>query len=130
MSPSLNDSARLFLALGAALMLCAVLLGAFGAHGLKARLTPELLAVWKTGVEYHAWHALGVLAVGVVALHLPDSALLRWSGYAMTAGIVVFSGSLYALALSGVRALGAVTPIGGAALLVAWGLFAAAILRS
>lgn len=130
MHAPLNDSARLFLCLGAAFAFLAVTLGAFGAHGLKDRLAPDLLAIWKTGVEYHAWHALGLLAVGLCALHLPDSMPLRAAGWAMAAGIVLFSGSLYVLALSGVRALGAVTPLGGLAFLAAWALFAAAVWRA
>ena len=71
---------RLFLAAGGAAALLAVALGAFGAHALKTRLAPDMLAVWHTGVEYHVFHALGLLAVGIVALRVPDSALLRWSG--------------------------------------------------
>lgn len=128
--PPINDAARLFLALGALFAFLAVALGAFGTHGLKERLGPDLLAIWKTGVEYHASHAFGLLAVGLAALHLPDSALLRWTGWAMAAGIVIFSGSLYALALTGVRALGAATPLGGLAFLAAWMLFAIAIWRA
>ena len=106
----MNPAARLLLASGAAAALLAVALGAFGAHALKARLSPEMLAVWHTGVEYHVFHALGLLAIGIVAIQLPGSALLRWSGWLMLAGIVLFSGSLYLLALSGERRLGAVTP--------------------
>jgi uncharacterized membrane protein YgdD (TMEM256/DUF423 family) len=122
--------ARLFLALGGAAALLAVALGAFGAHALKSRLTPEMLAVWHTGIEYHVLHALGLLAVGLVAAQLPESAPLRWSGWLMLAGIVLFSGSLYALALSGERWLGAVTPVGGVAFLAAWALFIAAVVRA
>ena len=121
---------KLFLALGGAAALLAVALGAFGAHALKDRIAPEMLAVWHTGVEYHLFHALGLIAVGAVSAHLPDSALLRWSGWAMLAGIVLFSGSLYALALSGERWLGAVTPLGGVAFLAAWALFVAAALKA
>ena len=126
----LPPPARLFLALGAILALLAVALGAFGAHALKERLAPDLLAIWKTGVEYHMVHALGLLAVGLLALRLPGSAALRASGWLMTAGALVFSGSLYALALSGVRMLGAITPFGGVALLAAWVLFAIAALKN
>ena len=122
--------ARTFLAFGGAAALLAVALGAFGAHALKGRLAPEMAAVWHTGVEYHVYHALGLLAVGIVAVHLPDSALLRWSGWLMLAGIVLFSGSLYILALSGERWLGAVTPVGGLAFLAAWALFLAAVLKA
>ena len=123
-------TAKIFLVLGSLAALAAVLLGAFGAHALKARLDADALALWHTAVEYHFWHALGLLAVGLVAAHLPGSVLLKWSGWAMLAGIVLFSGSLYLLALTGVRALGAVTPVGGVAFLAAWALLAAAVLRA
>jgi len=122
--------AKTFLVAGAAAALLAVALGAFGAHALKERLPPEMLAVWRTGIEYHVFHALGLLAVGVAAIHLPDSALLRWSGWLMLAGIVLFSGSLYALALTGERWLGAITPAGGLAFIAAWALFLAAVGRA
>ena len=122
--------AKTFLVAGAAAALLAVALGAFGAHALKTRLSPEMLTVWRTGVEYHAFHALGLLAVGIVSIHLPSSALLRWSGWLMLAGIVLFSGSLYILALSGERWAGAVTPIGGLAFLAAWALFVAAAIKA
>jgi uncharacterized membrane protein YgdD (TMEM256/DUF423 family) len=122
--------AKAFLVAGGAAALLAVALGAFGAHALKSRIPPEMLAVWHTAVEYHVFHALGLLAVGLVAVQLPESALLRWSGWAMLAGILLFSGSLYILALSGERWLGAVTPIGGLAFLAAWALFVAAVLKA
>ena len=126
----MNKAAKLFLATGGAAALLAVALGAFGAHALKNRVPPEMLAVWRTGVEYHAFHALGLLAVGLVAQHLPNSGLLRWSGWLMLAGIVLFSGSLYLLALSGPGWLGAVTPVGGLAFLAAWALFVAAAFKA
>ena len=108
----------------------AVALGAFGAHALKSRLSAEMLAVWHTGVEYHVYHALALLAVGLLAAQLPESALLKWSGWLMLAGIVLFCGSLYALALSGERWLGPITPVGGIAFLAAWVLFVVAVLRA
>ena len=123
-------TAKLFLILGAAAALAGVLLGAFGAHALKARLGPDALALWRTAVEYHFYHALGLLAVGLAAAHLPGSALLKWSGALMLAGIALFSGSLYLLALGFARGLGALTPLGGAAFIAAWILFAAAIVRA
>jgi uncharacterized membrane protein YgdD (TMEM256/DUF423 family) len=126
----MTSAARVFLAAGGLAALAAVALGAFGAHALKGRLSPEMLAVWHTAVEYHLFHALGLLAVGLLAAQLPASALLKWSGWLMLAGIVLFSGSLYALALTGVRWLGAVTPAGGTALLAAWALLVVAILRA
>ncbi|HLT30157.1 MAG TPA: DUF423 domain-containing protein [Myxococcaceae bacterium] len=113
-------------AINAALSVAA---GAFGAHGLKSRLTPDLLAVFETGARYHMYHALALLAVGLVA-HLRGHALLTASGWAFTAGILLFSGSLYVLALSGVRWMGAITPLGGLAFIGGWVLLAAAALRT
>ena len=126
----MTTSAKLFLAAGGFAALAAVALGAFGAHALKTRLSAEMLAVWHTGVEYHVYHALALLAVGLVAAQLPESMLLKWSGWLMLAGIVLFSGSLYALALTGMRSFGAIAPVGGTAFLAAWALFAAAVLRA
>lgn len=122
--------ARIFLVLGSVGMLLAVAFGAFGAHALKNTLTPERMAVYETAVNYHFYHALGLLAVGVMALHIPESAVLRWAGILMIAGVLLFSGSLYALSLSGHRWLGAITPFGGLAFLTAWLLFAVAIVRA
>jgi len=124
----MTTGAKLFLAAGGLATLAAVVLGAFGAHALKSRLSAEMLAVWH--VEYHVYHALGLLAVGLVATQLPESALLKWSGWLMLAGIVLFSGSLYALALSGERWLGAITPIGGLGFLAAWAFFVAAVVKA
>lgn len=121
--------AKTFLAIGGIAALLAVALGAFGAHALKNVVPAEMLAVWHTAVEYHLFHALGLLAVGLVAAQLPGSTLLKWSGWLMLAGILLFSGSLYALALSGLSWLGAVTPAGGLAFIAAWTLFVTALLR-
>ncbi len=123
-------SAKLFLALGSIAALAAVLIGAFGAHGLKERIAPDLLPVYKTGVEYHFYHALGLILVGLAAFHLPESGYLKGAGWAMLIGIVLFSGSLYVLALTGLRWFGAITPVGGIAFIVAWGLFAAAVVKA
>jgi uncharacterized membrane protein YgdD (TMEM256/DUF423 family) len=116
------------LSLGAFAAFLGVALGAFGAHALKARLSADMLAVWKTAVEYQFNHALGLLAIGLLALHFPRARLLAWSGGLMAAGVLLFSGSLYALALTGAGWLGLVTPFGGASLLAAWGLLLAAVL--
>jgi len=124
------QSAKIFLLLGSLAMMFAVGLGAFGAHGLKDKLSADMLAVYRTGVDYHFYHALGLLALGMIAAHLPESDLVKWSGALMAAGIVLFSGSLYLLALTGTRWLGAITPLGGAAWIVAWALLAAALLRT
>ena len=126
----MTPSTKTFLALGGIGMLLAVALGAFGAHALKKTLTPEFMAVYETAVNYHFVHALGLLAVGLLALHLPDSGALRWAGVLMAAGLLLFSGSLYALSLSGIRWLGVLTPVGGVALLAAWLLLAVAVVRA
>jgi len=127
---SLPGTAKLFLVLGCIAALLAVALGAFGAHALKARIAPELMTVYKTGVEYHFYHALGLILVGLAAFHLPESAYLRGAGWAMLAGIALFSGSLYLLALTGLGWLGAITPVGGAAFITAWALFTLAAIKA
>jgi uncharacterized membrane protein YgdD (TMEM256/DUF423 family) len=117
------STAKLFILLGALAGAAGVALGAFGAHALKARLSADMLAVWHTAVQYHFWHALALIAIGIViAVGLPGSTALRWAGWLMVAGLVLFSGSLYALAFTGARWLGAVTPFGGAAWIVAWAM--------
>ena len=113
-------SARLALTLAALLAFAAVALGAFGAHALRSKLAPDMQAVWQTAVLYHGWHALALLGVGLLILHFPDRAGLAWAGWLFVAGIALFSGSLYALALTGVKNFGAVTPVGGIALLFGW----------
>ena len=113
-------SARAAILVGSAAMFVAVALGAFGAHALKGRLTPDMTAVWQTAVLYHAWHALALLAVGVLLLQWPGQRAVEVGGWLFVAGIVLFSGSLYAMALTGVRGLGAVTPLGGVAFLAGW----------
>ena len=117
-------SARLALALGALLAFAAVALGAFGAHALKARLAPDMAAVWQTAVQYHGWHALALVAAGLVLLQRPEAGAVAAAGWLFVAGVVLFSGSLYALALTGTRAFGAVTPLGGVAFLAGWAAFA------
>ena len=122
-------NARLALVLAAALLFVAVGLGAFGAHALKAKLAPDLMAVYQMAVQYHFWHALGLLAVGILLLHKPESGALVAAAWLLAAGIILFSGSLYLLALTGARGLGAVTPIGGVAFLAAWAAVAWAAWR-
>lgn len=123
-------SAKVFLGLGSLAMFLAVAMGAFGAHALKKTLTSELMAIYETAVHYHFYHALGLLVVGVLALRLPDTVLLRGSGILMAAGLLLFSGSLYALSLSGIRWLGVITPMGGTAFLLAWLLLLIAVIRA
>jgi uncharacterized membrane protein YgdD (TMEM256/DUF423 family) len=110
---------RLFFTLGSLSASLAVALGAFGAHALKARLDADLLGVFETGVRYQMAHALALLAVGWACTRWPGTAVTT-SGWLFLAGTVLFSGSLYVLALTGVRWLGAITPIGGVAWLAAW----------
>ena len=106
------------------------MLGAFGAHGLKTKISAEMLVVYQTGVHYHLFHALGLLSVGLVAMQIADSVYLKWSGWLMLAGILLFSGSLYVLSVSGLRWLGAITPFGGFSFIVAWVLFVVSILKA
>jgi len=113
--------------LGSLAMALAVALGAFGAHALRARLAPDMLDVWRTGVTYHAWHALALVAAGLLMLHVPDSAPLRAAAWLFAAGIVLFAGSLYALALGAPKGFGAITPFGGLAFIVGWIVFAFAV---
>ena len=110
---------RLFFGLGALSAFIGVALGAFAAHGLKVRLDPAMLATFETGVRYQMYHALGLLAVGWACTRWPGWATTS-SGWLFVAGTVLFSGSLYLLALTGERWLGAVTPIGGLAFLAGW----------
>lgn len=105
--------------IGAIYGLLGVAAGAFGAHALRERLSEDMLAVYRTAVEYQFWHALALLAVGLLARQAAG-AWLTASGVAFTLGVLVFSGSLYMLALSGIRVLGAVTPLGGLALIAGW----------
>ena len=104
---------------GALMGFVGVGLGAFGAHGLKGRLSPDMLAVFETGVRYQMYHALALLVVGALMTRLEGRAIVV-AGWSFTAGILIFSGSLYALALTGVTMLGAVTPICGVAFLAGW----------
>jgi uncharacterized membrane protein YgdD (TMEM256/DUF423 family) len=121
---------RTFLLIGAILGFLGVAFGAFGAHALRSRLSPELLAVFETGVRYQMYHALAVLVVAAAIGHIGNTRLLVAAGWAFFAGTLLFSGSLYALALTGVGMLGAVTPIGGLLFLAGWAcLVAFALLR-
>jgi uncharacterized membrane protein YgdD (TMEM256/DUF423 family) len=114
---------RIFALLGALNMFIAVGAGAFGAHGLKERLSAEMLAIWQTAVTYQMAHGLGLLAIAALAPRF-NSPLLASAGWLMFAGIVIFSGSLYVLSLTNVRWLGAITPIGGLGFLAGWLLVA------
>ena len=126
----MSHSAKLLLAIGGANAALVVMLGAFGAHALRGRLAPEMMATYQTAIQYHLFHALGLLAIGLFALWFPASAYLRYAGWVMLAGIALFSGSLYLLSVTGVRWLGAITPLGGTALITAWLLFCVGVLKS
>lgn len=110
---------RVWLAAGAVSGFLAVAAGAFGAHALKSHLSPEALSIYDTGVRYQFWHALALLAVGILQQRSPGRAL-RVAGWCFAVGTVLFSGSLYALALSGVKWFGAITPFGGVGFLMGW----------
>lgn len=115
----------LFVLIGATLAGIGVILGAFGAHALKDKFAePRYAAVWETAVQYQMYHALGLLIIGILSSDalLGTSSLLNWAGYLMLTGIVFFSGSLYILAVTGVKKLGAITPIGGVLFIIAWAL--------
>lgn len=122
---------RLFGVLGSLFALAAVALGAFGAHGLRAHFQaePALGANFETAVRYHFYHALGLLFVAWATTRWPHP-LTYWAGFLFVFGIVVFSGSLYILSITGMRWLGAITPIGGVAMLCGWACLAAAVWRS
>ena len=110
---------RLFLLLGALSGFVSVAAGAFGAHALRDRLAPDYLAVFETGARYQMYHALALLAVALLTQRWPGASL-QWAGWLFVIGTILFSGSLYALALSGTRWLGAITPLGGIAFLAGW----------
>lgn len=118
-----------FLFLASLNLALAVALGAFGAHGLKARVSPEQLAWWQTGVDYHFWHALGLLGIGLLLLQQPALSALRPAGWLLQIGILVFCGSLYAMTLGAPRWFGAITPLGGLSFMAGWLLLAWAVSR-
>lgn len=119
-----------FLLVAAVLGFLGVAFGAFGAHGLRDRLSPEMMAVFEIGVRYQMYHVFALLAVSAAIGHFGQLRLLYIAGWSLIAGILIFSGSLYALALTGTGMFGAITPIGGVALLIGWAclaFFAAAL---
>lgn len=120
---------KLWIALGALNALISVAAGAFGAHALKSRLDVYSQGIFETGARYQMYHALGLVLIGLF-VGLRPAAQVNPAGWAMLAGIVLFSGSLYALALSGVKVLGAITPLGGVGFLIGWAWFAWAAWRS
>lgn len=111
---------KTFLLIGAVAAFLGVAFGAFGAHGLRTRISPDMLVVFETGVRYQMYHALALLLTGLIMARM-DGWLIHTAGWAFVVGILLFSGSLYALALTGTTIFGAVTPLGGLAFLVGWG---------
>jgi uncharacterized membrane protein YgdD (TMEM256/DUF423 family) len=122
------SAARLFLAIGATYGFLGVALGAFGAHALRARLAPDLLAVYHTGVEYQFYHAFALLVVGLL-MSVRPAAALKIAGWCFAGGVLLFSGSLYVFVVSGVRGLGVVTPVGGLLFMVGWGALLVSVFR-
>ena len=118
---------RTFLLVGALAGAMGVALGAFAAHGLRGRLSPDMLAVFETGVRYHMYHALAILLTSAIMGRVTGRLIVA-AGWLFTAGIVLFSGSLYLLATTGVTILGAITPLGGVAFLLGWACLAIAAL--
>ncbi len=120
---------RTFIISGSLFAALAVIMGAFGAHGLKAQLSQEMMAIYTTAVDYHMYHALGLIMLGILAERTNAKTMLLSAAILMLLGIIVFSGSLYALSISGIRQLGAITPFGGTAFILAWLLMALAMWR-
>lgn len=126
----MNEGTKILLVSGAILAGMGVLLGAFGAHGLKKTMSMEMMEIYKTAVDYHFIHAIGILLTGLFLLHYPDSKILLWAGISFIIGIVLFSGSLYGLSLTEFRKLGMITPVGGLAFIIGWFLMAYAFFRA
>lgn len=115
---------RVWMTVGAVMTMLSVAIGAFGAHMLKEKIGADAIAVYETGVQYHMIHALALLIVGLTAGQLGVSSKLKWAARLLFIGIIVFSGSLYVLSITGIKVLGAITPLGGVAFIAGWLLFA------
>ncbi|UOE94001.1 DUF423 domain-containing protein [Alkalihalobacillus sp. LMS39] len=120
---------KLFIVLGAALAALAVGLGAFGAHGLEQRLSERFMKIYQTGVQYHMYHAIGILIVGLLISRFPDVGLFHVAGWFLFSGIILFSGSLYIMSVTGITKLGMITPLGGLAFIIGWVLVIISVLR-
>lgn len=118
---------KFFIAIAAFLLALAVAAGAFGAHALKNILTEERLQTWQTAVQYHAWHAFGLMAIGLISSHFQID--LNLPAWLIISGILIFSGSLYTLCLSNIGWFGAITPIGGIAFILGWLILGAKLLK-
>ncbi|MBM4315854.1 MAG: DUF423 domain-containing protein [Deltaproteobacteria bacterium] len=121
--------AKCFLIVGSVFGFLSVALGAFGAHALKQKFNDYQMGVFQTGVQYQFFHTLALFLVGVLFLKSPEVSLLKYAGYAFTFGIVIFSGSLYLLAATQVKVLGAITPIGGVSFLIGWAILGVAVYK-
>ncbi len=120
---------KVFLILGALNALLSIALGAFGAHGLEGKLSEHMMDVYRKAVQYHMMHSLGLIFVALLSERLTGTNLVNWAGWVMLAGIIIFSGSLYVLSMTGISALGAITPIGGIAFLISWFLIILAAIK-
>jgi uncharacterized membrane protein YgdD (TMEM256/DUF423 family) len=120
---------KAFIIIGAINAMVAVGLGAFGAHGLEGKIPEKYLQIWETGVKYHMYHALGILAIAFLLDKIGSVASLNTAGWLMFAGIVLFSGSLYVLSLTQISVLGAITPLGGLSFIIAWVLVVTAAVK-
>lgn len=118
---------KIIIAIAALLLAVAVAAGAFGAHALKSTLSPERLETWQTAVQYHAWHALGLMLIALIGAQF--QIVITWPASLILAGIIIFSGSLYTLCLSGIGWFGAITPIGGVAFIAGWIVLGVNLLR-
>lgn len=118
---------KIIIAIAAILLALAVAAGAFGAHALKNILSSERLETWQTAVQYHAWHALGLMLIALIGVQF--DLVVTWPASLILTGIVIFSGSLYVLCLTGIGWLGAITPIGGVAFILGWVVFAIKVLK-
>jgi uncharacterized membrane protein YgdD (TMEM256/DUF423 family) len=125
----MTPASRWILAVAGALIALATISGAFGAHALRGHLSPDRLAAYETAVRYHFFHALGLLAIGVTANFI-DTTPIRSSAYLIIAGIILFSGSIYALSFGAPRFFGPITPLGGLFLIIGWVLFAISVFRA
>ncbi len=120
---------KLFVILGAINAAVVIALGAFGAHALEQKVTERFLKIYQTGVQYHMYHAMGLIFVGLIAGKLSSLNIIHTAGWFMLVGIVLFSGSLYVLSLTGITKFGMITPIGGLAFIIGWVLVIVAVMR-
>ena len=121
------NRALMWMVIGAVMLALAVILGAFGAHGLKAMLTASQMAVYQTAVQYHFYHGVGVILVGLIMYMVADLRAIEWVARCLFMGVILFSGSLYGLTLTEIRWLGVITPLGGVLFIVGWLILAVSL---